>query len=106
MPTSSTCSNISPAVTVRSRRSISCSKTRTINSVPVAKRNELLHTGAGWLHSFDAEATGRGAPAGGGRRAGRGARNRPAFCQSLVGQEVGHEVIVITWLHQAKRDVL
>ena len=37
MPTSSTCNNISPAVMVRSRRSISCLKTRTISSAPAAK---------------------------------------------------------------------
>ena len=26
--------------------------------------------------------------------------------QALLGMEVGHELIVITWLHEAKRDVL
>ena len=30
----------------------------------------------------------------------------PRFAEALLGMEVGHEVIVITWLHQAKRDVL
>ena len=30
----------------------------------------------------------------------------PRFAAALLGMEVGHELIVITWLHQAKRDVL
>src|ERR1044072_5059136 len=30
----------------------------------------------------------------------------PRFAEALLGMEVGHELIVITWLHQAKRDVL
>jgi tRNA-Thr(GGU) m(6)t(6)A37 methyltransferase TsaA len=30
----------------------------------------------------------------------------PRFAKGLLGIEVGHELIVITWLHQAKRDVL
>ena len=30
----------------------------------------------------------------------------PQFADALLGMEVGHEVIVITWLHQANRDVL
>jgi tRNA-Thr(GGU) m(6)t(6)A37 methyltransferase TsaA len=30
----------------------------------------------------------------------------PQFAEALHGMEVGHELIVITWLHQAKRDVL
>ncbi len=30
----------------------------------------------------------------------------PRFAEALVGMEVGHELIVITWLHEAKRDVL
>ena len=30
----------------------------------------------------------------------------PQFSEALLGMEVGHELIVITWLHQAKRDVL
>jgi tRNA (Thr-GGU) A37 N-methylase len=30
----------------------------------------------------------------------------PRFAQALLGMEVGHELIVITWLHEAKRDVL
>ncbi|HEV2841511.1 MAG TPA: tRNA (N6-threonylcarbamoyladenosine(37)-N6)-methyltransferase TrmO [Chthoniobacterales bacterium] len=30
----------------------------------------------------------------------------PQFAEALLGIEVGHELIVITWLHQAKRDVL
>jgi tRNA-Thr(GGU) m(6)t(6)A37 methyltransferase TsaA len=30
----------------------------------------------------------------------------PEFAEALLGMEVGHELIVITWLHQAKRDVL
>ena len=30
----------------------------------------------------------------------------PQFAEALLGVEVGHELIVITWLHQAKRDVL
>lgn len=28
------------------------------------------------------------------------------FADALLGMEVGHELIVITWLHEAKRDVL
>lgn len=30
----------------------------------------------------------------------------PQFAKALVGLEVGHELIVITWLHEARRDVL
>ena len=30
----------------------------------------------------------------------------PRFAEALLGVEVGHELIVITWLHEAKRDVL
>ena len=30
----------------------------------------------------------------------------PQFAHALLGMEVGNEVIVITWLHQANRDVL
>ena len=30
----------------------------------------------------------------------------PQFAEALLGMEVGHELIVITWLHQARRDVL
>src|SRR5437764_12256407 len=30
----------------------------------------------------------------------------PEFREALLGVEVGHELIVITWLHQARRDVL
>jgi tRNA-Thr(GGU) m(6)t(6)A37 methyltransferase TsaA len=30
----------------------------------------------------------------------------PQFAEALLGMEVGHELIVITWLHEAKRDVL
>ena len=30
----------------------------------------------------------------------------PRFAEALLGMEVGHELIVITWLHEAKRDVL
>ena len=30
----------------------------------------------------------------------------PQFSEALLGMEVGHELIVITWLHQAGRDVL
>jgi len=30
----------------------------------------------------------------------------PKFAEALLGMEVGHELIVITWLHEAKRDVL
>ena len=29
----------------------------------------------------------------------------PRFAEALLGMEVGHELIVITWLHQARRDV-
>ena len=29
----------------------------------------------------------------------------PRFAEALLGMEVGHELIVITWLHEAKRDV-
>jgi len=30
----------------------------------------------------------------------------PRFADALLGMKVGHELIVITWLHEAKRDVL
>src|SRR6201981_842335 len=30
----------------------------------------------------------------------------PRFGEALLGGEIGHELIVITWLHEAKRDVL
>lgn len=30
----------------------------------------------------------------------------PKFAEALLGVEVGHELIVITWLHEARRDVL
>ena len=30
----------------------------------------------------------------------------PQFAEALWGMEVGHELVVITWLHQARRDVL
>jgi tRNA-Thr(GGU) m(6)t(6)A37 methyltransferase TsaA len=30
----------------------------------------------------------------------------PQFAEALLGMEVGHELIVITWLHEANRDVL
>ena len=30
----------------------------------------------------------------------------PQFAEALLGIEVGHELIVITWLHEARRDVL
>lgn len=30
----------------------------------------------------------------------------PQFAEALLGMEVGHELIIITWLHEARRDVL
>src|ERR1044072_2412016 len=30
----------------------------------------------------------------------------PQFAEALLGMEAGHELIVITWLHQARRDML
>ncbi len=30
----------------------------------------------------------------------------PQFAEALLGMEVGHELIVITWMHEARRDVL
>ena len=36
----------------------------------------------------------------------RGLEIEPRFAEALLGIEVGHELIVITWLHEAKRDVL
>jgi tRNA-Thr(GGU) m(6)t(6)A37 methyltransferase TsaA len=30
----------------------------------------------------------------------------PQFSEALLGMEVGHELMVITWLHEASRDVL
>jgi tRNA-Thr(GGU) m(6)t(6)A37 methyltransferase TsaA len=30
----------------------------------------------------------------------------PRFAEAILGMEVGHELIVITWLHQADRSVL
>src|SRR3979409_2509455 len=41
---------------------------------------------------------------GGGRGAARDVE--PQFAEALLGMEVGHELIVITWLHEARRDVL
>ena len=29
----------------------------------------------------------------------------PQFAEALLGMEVGHELIVITWFHEAKRDM-
>ena len=29
----------------------------------------------------------------------------PQFAEALLGMEIGHELIVITWLHEARRDV-
>jgi tRNA-Thr(GGU) m(6)t(6)A37 methyltransferase TsaA len=45
------------------------------------------------------------------RQGGEGAPDawleiEPQFAEALLGMEVGHELIVITWLHQARRDVL
>lgn len=45
------------------------------------------------------------------RQGGEGAPDawlevEPRFGEALLGIEVGHELIVITWLHEAKRDVL
>jgi tRNA (Thr-GGU) A37 N-methylase len=36
----------------------------------------------------------------------RGSRSNYDFAEALLGLEVGHEPIVITWLHEAKRDML
>src|SRR5207248_11389554 len=30
----------------------------------------------------------------------------PQFAEALLGMEVGHELIIITWLHQARRGVV
>jgi len=30
----------------------------------------------------------------------------PRFAEALLGMDVGHELIVVTWFHEAKRDVL
>ncbi len=30
----------------------------------------------------------------------------PRFAEALLGMEVAHELIVITWFHEANRDVL
>jgi len=30
----------------------------------------------------------------------------PQFAEALLGMQVGHELIVITWLHEARRDVM
>ena len=30
----------------------------------------------------------------------------PQFAEALLGMEIGHELILITWLHEARRDVL
>src|SRR5256885_10029955 len=45
------------------------------------------------------------------RQGSEGARDawleiEPRFAEALLGIEVGHELIVITWLHEAQRDVL
>ena len=71
------------------------------------EQDQLLHAGAGWLDSFDSEKAGRGAA----RQGPEGAPDawleiEPQFADALLGMEVGHELILITWLHQAKRDVL
>ncbi len=65
-----------------------------------------LYAGAGWLHSFDGEAAGRGAAAGGEGAPDAWLEIEPQFAEALLGMEVGHELIVITWLHEARRDVL
>src|SRR5438034_2726206 len=31
---------------------------------------------------------------------------KPRFAEALLGMEVGHDLIVVTWLHEAKRGVL
>ena len=41
-----------------------------------------------------------------GERQAGGFDQLPRFADALLGMEVGHELIVITWLHDAKRDVL
>jgi tRNA (Thr-GGU) A37 N-methylase len=30
----------------------------------------------------------------------------PQFAEALLGVEIGHELIVITWMHEARRDML
>jgi len=35
-----------------------------------------------------------------------GSRSNRNFAEALLGIEVGHELIVITWLHEARRDIL
>ena len=70
------------------------------------REDELIHTGTGWIHSFGTETAGRGA-----RQGSEGAPDawleiEPQFAEALLGMEVGHELIVITWLHEARRDVL
>ena len=70
------------------------------------RQDELIHTGTGWIHSFDTETAGE-AP----RQGSEGAPDawleiEPQFAEALLGMEVGHELIVITWLHEARRDVL
>lgn len=52
------------------------------------------------------EAAGRRAAARNGWCAGRVLEIEPRFAQALLGLEAGREPIVITWLHEAKRDVL
>ena len=77
-----------------------------VGSLNYIEQDELLHTGTGWLYSFDTEAAGR-AP----RQGSEGGPDawleiEPQFAEALLGMEVGHELIVITWLHEARRDVL
>jgi hypothetical protein len=79
-------------------------------------QHERLHTGVGWFHSLDSEGSGGPAFAKAKARQARGFLLRrgysatgeiePRFAETLLGMEIGHELIVITWLHEAKRDVL
>jgi hypothetical protein len=68
--------------------------------------DELLSTGTDWLHSFDSERSGRRAAAGPEGAPDEWLEIEPQFAEALLGVEVDHELIVITWLHEAKRDVL
>jgi len=67
---------------------------------------ELSHSGAGRLHSFDGKGTERRAAAASGSAPDAWLEIEPQFAEALLGRDVGHELIVITWMHEARRDVL
>ena len=59
-----------------------------------------------WTHSIDASGFGRGAEARLGGAPDAWLEVNPTFARGLFGIATGDEVIVVTWLHRADRDVL